>query len=214
MTVSPQSPPTLLCSFGPLAVEYDERVLVPRLWTFLQSSWAADLASTSAPGPILELYAGAGHIGLAAAVLADRDLVQVEADPVAARYARRNAARAGRADRVDVRLASITDALAAAETFPLVVADPPYLPSARVADWPADPVSAIDGGADGLDHIRCCLDVVEQHLAADGYLVLQIAGPAQADQVRAHLAARGPGALRIVEQREVDDARAVVLLAR
>ena len=211
MTISPESRAAMQCTFGPLVVEYDERVLVPRQWTLLQSTWAAELAARSAPGPMLELFAGAGHIGLAAAVLADRDLVQVELDPVAAQYARRNAARAGRTHRVDVRCAAVTDALDANERFAVVIADPPYLPTARVSDWPDDPVLAIDGGADGLKHVRSCLDVLEGHLAPDGFVLLQVAGAHQAEQVNALLEAR-EGSLHLIDDRAVGEQRAVALL--
>ena len=68
-------------------------------------------------------------------------------DPVAATYAVENAARAGRADRVEVRVARLEDALRPGELFPLMLADPPYLPSVEVSEWPDDPVTAIDGGA-------------------------------------------------------------------
>lgn len=64
-----------------------------------------------------ELCAGAGQIGLAAAVLVNRDLVQVEADPVAAAFAARNATRAGRGDRVEVRTAPMETAMRADELF-------------------------------------------------------------------------------------------------
>jgi release factor glutamine methyltransferase len=212
MTIS-APPPTLLCRFGPLDVEYDERVLEPRQWTLLQSSWAADIAATAPPGRMLELFAGAGHIGLTAALLAERDLVQVELDPVAAHYARRNAIRAGRARGVEVRVGSISDVLDAAEAFPVIVADPPYLPSVQIAEWPDDPPLAIDGGADGLTHIRACLASAQRHLAPGGALLLQVAGPSQTDQVRALLdSADCP--LRVVAERVADSARAVALLER
>jgi len=202
------------CPFGPLLVEYDERVLTPRDWTFAQSTWAADLASGTASGPILELCAGAGHIGLAAAVLADRDLVQVEADPVAAAYAMANAARSGRADRVEVRIARLTEAVQPEERFPLVIADPPYLPTADLRRWPEDPVTAIDGGADGLDVIRACLEVAAAHLDPGGHLLLQVAGPAQADRVTALTGASPGPRLHRRGVRVVDDERAILHLGR
>lgn len=214
MTTSPQSPPIQLCRFGPLDVEYDQRVLVPRPWSLVQSEWAAELADGGSVETMLELFAGAGHIGLAAAVLADVDLVQVERDPVAAGFARRNAARAGRTERVDVRVGSITDALRPNESFQLILADPPYLPSAEVCSWPDDPVCAIDGGPDGLHLVRLCLDVVQRHLGSAGCVLLQVAGPSQAEQVRQLLAAAPNPALAVVDERIVDDRRAVALLAR
>jgi methylase of polypeptide subunit release factors len=204
----------LTCRFGPLDLEYDERVLTPRGWTLVQSKWAAELAADAAPGPLLELCAGAGHIGLAAAVLADRDLVQVEADPIAAMYAVANAARAGWGDRVQVRVERLQTAVRADERFGVILADPPYLRSDDVARWPGDPVTAIDGGADGLELIHACLAVAAEHLDADGVLLLQVAGPAQDAEIANLVAARPDLGLCRDETRVVDDARAVVLFRR
>jgi release factor glutamine methyltransferase len=198
--------------FGPVAVDYDERVLAPRAWTLAQSKWAAELAAGAADGPILELCAGAGHIGLAAAVLADRPLLQIEADPVAADYARSNAVRAGWGARTEVRTARLESALAPDENFAIIVADPPYLTSDAVSQWPEDPVTAIDGGADGLDVIRACLAVSAAHLDNGGHLLLQVAGPVQADEVERLLSDHPvvvPG-----DRRVIDDQRAIVLMSR
>src|SRR4051794_29326188 len=171
------------CRFGPIVVHYDERVLSPRPWTFQQSRWAAELAADAESGQMVELCAGAGHIGLAAAVLADRDLVQIEADPVAAAYAAANAVDAGWGERVEVRNEPVQGALRPGEMFPVMIADPPYLHSAETSRLPDDPPTAIDGGTDGLDLVRACLDVAAEHLPAGGRLLLQLAGPAQGDEV-------------------------------
>lgn len=200
--------PRRSCHFGPLVVDYDERVLTPRPWTLQQSTWAAALAGGTCPGPILELCAGAGHIGLAAAVLADRDLVQVEADPVAASYAALNAARAGWSRRAEIRLQRLGSAVRPDERFPLIIADPPYLRTADVGRWPDDPVGAIDGGPDGLGLIRECLALADAHLEPGGQLLLQIAGPAQEAQLAL------PAGLRRGGLCAVDAERAVLLLDR
>jgi methylase of polypeptide subunit release factors len=193
-------------------VRYDARVLTPRPWTLLQSRWAAELAVEAADGPILELCAGAGQIGLAASVLTGRALVQVEADEVAAGYARTNAALTGRADQVEVRHGRVEAMLATDERFPIVLADPPYLPSTDVARWPDDPLSAIDGGKDGLELVRTCLRVASDHLQRDGVLLLQVAGAAQADAVTQFLASAGHIDLATIETRHHDSERAVMLL--
>jgi len=198
------------CRFGPIDVDFDDRVLVPRPWTLTHSEWAAEVAADADPGPLLELCAGVGHIGLAAAVLADRDLVQVELDPVAAGYARANAERAGWGDRVEVRVGRLEDAVGQDERFPLVIADPPYLPTGEIGRFPGDPRLAIDGGDDGLDVVRACLAVASLHLEGGGGLLLQVAGPAQAEAVAALATPR----LQPEETRVVDEARAVLLLRR
>jgi release factor glutamine methyltransferase len=162
----------------------------------------------------LELCAGAGHIGLAAAVLADRDLIQVEADPVAAEFARFNACRAGWGERTHIRATQLQTALLPGETFDLVVADPPYLASAALDRWPEDPRLAIDGGADGLDLVRACLAVVAECLAPSGSVLLQVAGPAQADHVGHLLRETSTWSLRPLERCVIDDERAIVRIGR
>ena len=207
------NPPTArTIRFGPIDVDYDARILVPRPWTLTQSRWAAELA-TGGAGPILELCAGAGHIGLAAAVLADRDLVQVDRDPVAVEYAAANARRAGWGDRIEIREASLADALRPDESFDVILADPPYLPTDATTRWPDDPLGAIDGGSDGLDLIRTCLHLAGEHLADRGSMLLQVAGRTQADQVDRLL--RGLAArLSVHALRAVDDERAVMRIDR
>ena len=179
----------------------------------MQSEWAAELSAVVPPGPILELFAGVGHIGLLASVLTGRPLVQVDADPIASRFAADNAVRAGIADRVEVRRSGVEDALAEDERFALIVADPPYLRSVDTGRFPDDPLMAIDGGRDGLDLVRTTLDILSAHMAADGACLLQLAGPAQVQAVR-RLVHDGWSALAVPASRSVDRARAVALVVR
>jgi release factor glutamine methyltransferase len=198
--------------FGPLDIAYDERVLEPRAWTLQQSEWAARLLAEAPPGPVLELCSGAGQIGLAAGVLAGRDVVLVDASEVACGFARVNAAAAGWAGRTDVRHAPMTEALAAHERFALVLADPPYIPSAGTSTFPGDPLSAIDGGDDGLDLARTCLTVGARHLEPGHPLLLQLRDEKQADRVAAEASAAGD--LAPVEARSFDHRGTVLHLTR
>ena len=195
--------------FGGHRIEFDDRVLEPRPWTLLQSSWAAHLAEEVPPGPMLELCAGVGQIGLVAAVLSERDLVAVDVDPVACGYARRNAERAGWAVRTQVRCASLEDAVGPDERFPIVLADPPYVPTHAVDHHPDDPTTAIDGGPDGLRLVRSCLDTAARALTDEGVVLLQLWGTGQLDDLE-HL----PAGLGVTEVREYDERRAVALLRR
>lgn len=187
MTATPVSSEVVL--FGGLEISWDRRVLRPRAWTTAQSHWVAALASHAPPGPILELCCGAGQIGLLAATLTGRDLVQVDRDPVAVDFARRNARLAG--VRSDVRAAAVTDALAPDETFAVAILDPPWVPSARVAQFPEDPVGAIDGGIEGTGPLLVGLRVALEHLHPDGHVVVQVGDMTQVEVVDRVLAARG-----------------------
>lgn len=168
------------CEFGPLRIRYDERVLEPRSWTLAQSEWAAELATDAPDGPILELCTGAGHIGLAAVLLTGRRAVLVDADEAACELALINAHDAGLADQVEVRHGPMDQVLRDDERFAVVIADPPYIPSSETGVFPDDPLLAIDGGDDGLDLARLCLEVAAAHVVPGGSVVLQLRDAGQA----------------------------------
>ena len=166
---------------GELAFSYDHTVLEPRPWTAIQAEWAAALAEDAPPGPVLELCCGAGHIGLLTALCSGRDAVLVDVGESAVRFADLNAAQVrGTGPRVEIRHGDMREAVRPGEMFPLVVADPPYIPSSGTGRFPADPLLAIDGGDDGLDLARICLEVTGEHLLVGGVLVLQLRDEDQA----------------------------------
>ena len=161
-------------TFGSLLIDFDDRVLEPRAWTTAQSGWAAELIRNAPDGPVLEVCAGAGHIGLLAIAHAPRPLVSVDLDPVACDYTRANAERAGLADLVEVREGALDAVLGPDERFAVVIADPPWVPRAHTGRYPEDPLLAIDGGDDGLDLARRCWALADRHLLDAGSAVLQL----------------------------------------
>ena len=172
---------TLTMRVGSLDVAYDESVLAPRPWTAAQSELAAEVARDLAPGPLLELCCGAGHIGLLTALLSGRDAVLVDLNEAACRFSEGNATQVRATGlSVSVRQGEMTDVLHESERFPLVVADPPYIPSHQTGRFPTDPLVAIDGVSDGLDLARTCLEVAARHLTPGGALVLQLRDREQA----------------------------------
>ena len=177
--------------FEGLVIEHDARVLTPRPWTVLQSRWAAELVADAGPGRLLELCSGAGHIGLAAAVLSDREITCVDVDPAACYFTRLNAEGAGIESRVEVREARLEEALPPGEQFVLAIADPPWVRRDGVDQHPDDPRSAIDGGDDGLDLARACVLACEGHLASGGSLLVQLGDQPQADAITAFATERG-----------------------
>ena len=74
-----------------------------------------------------------------------------------------------------------------ANLFDLIVANPPYIPSAEIGalapevrDY--DPRPALDGGADGLDFFRRLAAEGARHLRPAGRLMTEI-GDGQAEQI-------------------------------
>jgi methylase of polypeptide subunit release factors len=195
--------------FAGLSIAFDERVLAPRQWTVAQADWARALLKEAPPGPVLELCAGAGQIGLAATRESGRTLVIVEADPHACAFARRNAVAAGVGDRTEVRCSDLDHGLRRGEQFPLVLADPPWVPSSHVQQYPDDPPLAIDGGFDGFDVALRCIEVIGRHVAGGGSALLQLGTPLQAERLTGSAALEQAG-LRVTDVR--DYGRGVVCL--
>jgi ribosomal protein L3 glutamine methyltransferase len=205
---------TSAVEIGGLLFAYDHRVLEPRPWTQAQSEWARDLLDQVPDGPVLELCSGAGHIGLLALLGNERSLVMVDADEVACSFALRNAATAGLADRVEVRRGRLEEMVRPGERFPLVIADPPWVPSSQVGRFPEDPLLSIDGGVDGLGPTRACLHVIDHHLDRAGCAVLQVGGPAHVTGIHDWLGSRPSVRLLVSETRAFGDRGVLVLLRR
>jgi release factor glutamine methyltransferase len=185
--------------FGSLTISYDDRVLEPRPWTADQSHWAAEILAGAADGPVLELCAGAGQIGLLTIALSPRPLVCVDLNPAAVELTLANAEAAGLAHLVEVRQGRIDEVLRDGETFPVIVADPPWVPRADTGRYPEDPLLAVDGGDDGLDVARTCVAAIATHLAPGGSAVLQLGTREQAEALTPDLAG-----LRLTDVRQYD----------
>lgn len=189
-------------AFGGLQIAFDDRVLRPRTWTENQSRWAAELLPHLPDGQVLELCSGAGQIGLLAVAGSGRRLVCVDVNPVAAELTRANAAAAGLSEQVEMREGLIGEVLSPDERFPLIIADPPWVPRSQTQRFPEDPLLAIDGGEDGLTVVRECLTAIETHLAPAGVALLQL-GPG--DQVAAVAGLLGGTRIRAGESRDFGD---------
>ncbi len=64
-------------------------------------------------------------------------------------------------------------------TFDVVLANPPYIPTADIDALDADvrlhePHAALDGGVDGLDCYRSILQQITPHLASDALLIFEV----------------------------------------
>lgn len=182
-------PPLRTSRVGNVDWLWDDRVLQPRPWTRHQAGWAAALIAKMPPGPVVELCCGVGHIGLLTVRATRRHGFLVDADPIACRFARRNARRAGVAALVTVVEHRLDGAAipGVPSGVPLVLADPPYLPTAMVDRFPGDPPHAVDGGDDGLGVMWQVLASAASHVMADGVVLLQVGGAGQAGAVAGRL---------------------------
>ena len=168
----------------------DERAIVPRSFIaelLVEGSFDAWLGPHTQR--VLDLCTGNGSLAVLAA-MAYPDVVVDAADisAEALAVARINIDRHGLGDRI--RLLQ-SDGLAAAEgPYDLVLCNPPYVNSASMqalpAEYQAEPVLALAGGADGMDFVRKLMADLSAKMPAHGVLVLEIGNE------RAHFEAAFP----------------------
>lgn len=180
----------------------DRRVLIPRPETELLVERALESAARGAhDGSALRLAdigTGSGIVAISLAVhLPDAVIYATDASADALLVAAANAARHGVADRVHLLHGALLDPLT--EPVHLIAANLPYVPSdvlptldRDVADY--EPLAALDGGPDGLTHIRRLLDGAGRWLRPGGTAVLEI-GAGQGSAVVACAAERYPDAV-------------------
>lgn len=101
----------------------------------------------------------------------------IEISPDALRYARDNASRYG-----------VDDRLCVSGTFDLIVSNPPYIPTSEinglmreVRDF--EPITALDGGDDGMKFYREVMTFAERTLKRGGYVILEMGSLSQVEEV-------------------------------
>jgi release factor glutamine methyltransferase len=142
---------------------------------------------------VLDIGTGSGCIAvLLAKLLPNAQVVSVDNSDSALAVARENAGRNG------VKVSFISGSLFepfVGQRFDLIVSNPPYIPTADLAELQPEvrdfePRGALDGGADGLDFYRVMVPAAPGHLNPGGWLVVEV-GIGQSDAVQGMFTAAG-----------------------
>jgi release factor glutamine methyltransferase len=181
--------------FRHIVVRVEPGVFIPRPETEVLVDVALELIADVDEPVVLEMCSGSGCI--ACAIATERPsarVVATEIAPNSAGVARGNAERLGVTDRVTVLecdlFAAVPEELRG--TVDLVIANPPYIPSADLPELPAEvlgfePHLALDGGPDGMDVVRRIASEAQSWLAPGGVLAMEI------DETCAKDASKGVG---------------------
>ena len=191
--------------FYGLPLDISPAVLIPRPDTEVLATKLIDAARGAGSCRILDLCAGSGCIGLAAAAnLPNARVLLGEYDEEALKICRQNIRR----NRLTSRVASLK--LDAREKpsrtlgeFRFLVSNPPYIPSADIETLDAsvrehEPRLALDGGEDGLDFYRVICEKWRDVLCENGMLFFEV-GIGQADSVLRIMRSSGFGDIQIIK---------------
>lgn len=169
----------------------DKRALVPRPETEQLAEIALELAKAKSASPsLLDVGVGSGVLAITLALeISEASVWATDISPDALALAGENAIQHGGAQRLHFSQADLLPCDGPA--FDLIVANLPYIPSGDMADLAKevhhDPVTALDGGEDGLEVIRRLIVAAPSRLVPDGVLLLEI-GQGQSEVVAALLA--------------------------
>ena len=165
-------------------------VLIPRPETEELAEKVIEEVRSRGGGRVLDLCTGSGAIAIAVAKNSPAEVTATDVSEAACTVARANAAGAGASVKV---LAGDMFAPVAEEKFDVIVSNPPYIPHGDIAGLQDkvkkfEPLSALDGGEDGLDFYRTIAREGAEHLTAGGVIFLEF-GEGQADAVKELFAA-------------------------
>ena len=170
--------------FWSLLFQVSPAVLIPRPDTERLVEAAIEYLSDLVGMPtvkILELGVGSGAISVAIAneLRAGRFLATDRSWP-AIRVARNNARRNGVDHYIHFLVGDWLSPLSIERgQFDMIVSNPPYVAKADIDSLSDDirrfePLTALDGGADGMDNIKAILAHSHRHLRTDGVVMLEI----------------------------------------
>lgn len=160
----------------------DERVIVPRsLIAEVIADGSIDYWLSHTTRCVLDLCTGNGSLAVIAALTyPETNVTGADLSPDALAVARINVERHALQDRITLLESDglRAPALLAQGPFDLILCNPPYVNAqsmaALPAEYQAEPVLALAGGADGMDFVRMLLSEVPAVMAPGSVLVLEI----------------------------------------
>ena len=159
-------------------------VLIPRPETEFIVEASLAVANHASLSRIADIGTGSGVLAITLALeLPDASVVATDLSGNALAVARENAERLGVSGRVRFVETSYLDGVA--ESFDLIVANPPYVKEGDRAGLSADvghePAVALFGGSDGLRDLGGVLDAAVVALRTGGWLVMEFGYGQEAD---------------------------------
>ena len=191
--------------FYGLPLDISPDVLIPRSDTEVLAGQAIEYIKTLGECRVLDLCAGSGCIGLAAASQCPGvHAVLGEFSDAALKICRQNIRRNGLTGRViPMTVNALERPDRALGEFHCILSNPPYIPrddipglDHSVRDY--EPHLALDGGEDGLDFYRSISEKWKAALAPGGRLYFEV-GIGQADAVLRIMRAQGFGDIQVVK---------------
>jgi release factor glutamine methyltransferase len=174
-------------SFCGIEIVSSSQALIPRPETELLAEFGWQFLNGRQNPAAIDFGTGTGCIAIALAVKCPAArITAVDVSPDAIALARKNALQNKMDDRIAFYTGDGFAALPADLRVDLIISNPPYIATAEIPtlapEVRADPITALDGGADGLDYYRHLAKEASRHLRAEGKMMLEF-GEGQAPAI-------------------------------
>lgn len=182
--------------FWSIPIRVSRGVLIPRPDTeTLVEATVSELSEFQNP---LALEIGVGSGAISVAILKENPnarIVGVDINLKATEVSFQNASANGCSDRFMPLAADLTSAFRPGPLFDVIFSNPPYIPTDLISGLAPevvnfDPISALDGGPDGLDYFRRIVHEAPWFMSRNGRLIMEI-GDDQHDSVKSIVEAEG-----------------------
>jgi len=182
------------CEFMSLPFYVDENALIPRPDTELLVESAIELIKANGYQAAIDLCTGSGCIAVSIAKYCGIKVIAADISEAALAVCKRNIELNNVSRETSVVQSDLFINLRD-QTADIIVSNPPYIKTADIAGLDVnvkdyEPVSALDGGADGLYFYKRIINEAKGRLAPNGALLFEI-GYDQAADVAALLAGEG-----------------------
>ncbi len=166
--------------FMSLDFKVDQATLIPRSETehlveaILEYLKSLDLEEVK----LADIGTGSGAIIVSLLKLSDKAIqgIGVDISKKALEVAKENATRHGVGEELQLRLGNLLEPIN--EGLDILVSNPPYIPREEIKELQrevqAEPITALDGGEDGLDFYREIIKASKDKLKNDGLIAFEI----------------------------------------
>jgi len=175
--------------FYDLTFKVGRGVLIPRPETEMLVDFALEKIKDIKNPIVYDLCAGTGCIGLTiASHRPDSKVYLLEKEDLAFDYLYKNQNKLNIDNSILLKGDLFTFDFSALPKADIIISNPPYINSSEISNLQKEvlnePISALDGGNDGLDFYRCILDRCLLNLKSGGYFAFECGDGQSEDIVR------------------------------
>ena len=165
------------CEFYGLNFYVNENVLIPQPDTEILVEEVIKIVKENDFNKVIDMCSGSGCIGISIAKNVDMvELTMLDIDRLALEVSKINSKKLLQNRKIKFIESNMFEELE--EEFDVIVSNPPYIETNTIKTLSRqvqnEPISALDGGEDGLEYYKILIEESHKYLSDNGYLCMEI----------------------------------------